>query len=174
LPRKPSRESDKGISKEESLGRCSKATEESLGSDAPVSLLPREGPGADPDGSPTTRTITLDELSESEELSEVEIQGIARLTAAFGAELILEEVPPAPLRPCYSCHGTLFWCSIYKATIHPPAAPGLVERWIEADPPEQSDPDKTWFGLGELSDEERRRRVEFLKKFAHDLNESEE
>lgn len=37
--------------------------------------------------------------------------------------------------PCFSCQSTRRWVSVHGATVcgvcHPPADPGLVERWIE-------------------------------------------
>ncbi len=45
-----------------------------------------------------------------------------------------EETPPAD-GPCYCCHRTRFWLSVYGvmicATCHPPAVETLVVRWLD-------------------------------------------
>jgi len=83
------------------------------------------------------RIWTADEIAilHSFGLTEEEVRNLAMLKSQFNAALDIEEEPSRDL-PCRCCHGTLFWMSRAGARVcaecHPPAAPHLVQKWIEA------------------------------------------
>lgn len=75
--------------------------------------------------------------------SDEEVRRIATLKLALDLELEhCEDDTDAGLRPCFCCKGILFWQSIVGIKIcakcHPPGAPILAVRWIEASPSNDS------------------------------------
>ena len=84
------------------------------------------------------------------------------------AHLRAEQAAGSARVRCYACKTSRFWRSIYGnlicGTCHPPAAPQLVEEWVEINREEASQGDR--LGLGKLTAKEKRERVSRLRRIA--------